>query len=826
MAIFERVPDLNPDEKSKPEASTASDDEFSAAMPGDRAATSPARHRHGNGHDNGHRRVGSQQAEGATSIPGWMLPAVLLATVTLLLGLMQLPGPFGASKIVLITSAIVLAIISLYATHSTRKRASEPDIKHVEKLDERLERGIEHLRDAHWELSENVARYRDLLDSQQDIILRRDVEGRLTFINSAFCRSFGVDAKNALGRKYTIDVLDGDESRDIRVLETQKSHCYSQKISTVNGPRWFEWEEQVIPGDGPEGREVQSIGRDITDQRESEIELQKARDQSEAANIAKSRFLASMSHEIRTPMNGIMGMTGLLIDTELSPEQKSYSLAIDQSAQTLLSIIDEILDFSKIEAGMVEIENGPFALDESIRSVVELLAPRAHDKGLDIAWNIDPNIPRTLIGDEHRIRQIMINLIGNAVKFTDTGGIFVDVRSEQGPYRAEAQDDGEGAPKTAKRGFVVRIEDTGIGISVDDLSGIFNEFEQVDGSTTKRHAGTGLGLSISRNLARIMGGDIKAESRPEKGSIFKLHLTLETDPATPSLKSGWAETSKRRSVLLRLESPVQRKAMRRALMAMSYDVFEDPEIDHATPHFDALLENAGIDAVIFDTATSAQDAAQILKTIESHAGIGAPPLGIVFITAAERHNLTAYQAENIYGYLVKPFRPNSMFALLQSGKRSEVPRGAAIQDPAISVAREKKPHEHARNVLLVEDNEINAVLARNIIEKAGFGVVHATNGAKALSRVAETLDERNERFDLILMDVHMPEMDGLEATARIKALYRTETGGDRSPPIIALTANAFVEDKQKCLKAGMDDYLAKPFEMSELTDLINKWCAA
>ena len=309
-----------------------------------------------------------------------------------------------------------------------------------QKIDLRLESGLEHLRDAHWEMRENEARYRDLLDRQQDVILRRDEEGRLTFANTTFCKTFGVSAEEVLGEAYTIDVYAGKKCEALPRLNYKKSRRYTQRVATTMGARWFDWEEQIIPGEGLHGREIQIIGRDITDQRESEIELSKARDQAEAASVAKSQFLASMSHEIRTPMNGIMGMTGLLMETELSPEQKTYSRAIDQSAQTLLSIIDEILDFSKIEAGMMELEHEEFTLDDNIQNVVELLAPRAHDKGLDIAWHIDPKLPRNVVGDGLRLRQIMINLIGNAIKFTDQGGIFISVTASNASRRDPGRD--------------------------------------------------------------------------------------------------------------------------------------------------------------------------------------------------------------------------------------------------------------------------------------------------------------------------------------------------------------------------------------------------
>lgn len=294
-------------------------------------------------------------------------------------------------------------------------------------IGDRLERKLEELKDLQWQIRENEARYRDLLDNQADVILRRDAEWRLTFVNQAFCRVFGRERAAVLGQPFRPRVFAGDEACPLAPGAAIRHQRYVQEIETAAGPRWFEWEEHAVPASEGAMAEVQSLGRDITEERRVQAQLTDARRQAEAANRAKSRFLAAMSHEIRTPMNGILGMTGLLGETELSAEQQTYAQAIDRSARTLLSLIDEILDFSKIEADKLVLKSEQLSIEDSVQGVVELLAPKAYEKGIDIAWAVDPAVPRVLLGDEVRLRQIVTNLVGNAIKFTDAGGVLVTV---------------------------------------------------------------------------------------------------------------------------------------------------------------------------------------------------------------------------------------------------------------------------------------------------------------------------------------------------------------------------------------------------------------
>jgi PAS domain S-box-containing protein len=751
----------------------------------------------------GDERFDSSAAQRAALRQSAVSLALMLAgLISVIAALIIVPGSLTAPQI-LLALGVALSLAAIYLALIAPGGAA-----YLERIGSRIDLGLERLQDVQWELSENEARYRALLDTQENAIVRRDAAGNLTFANRAFLDMFGATGNAVLGKPFVIDECEKSGIAPLAVSDDIRQQHVVQHALTAKGPRWIEWEEQLVAAPGAGDFEVQSVGRDVTEQRRAEMQLGEARDQAESANRAKSRFLAAMSHEIRTPMNGILGMASLLLDTPQTPEQQTYCRAIDQSARTLLALVDEILDFSKIEAGKLELTEEPFALEACVQGAVELLAPRAHEKGLEMAWSVSPRLPHLVYGDEARVRQILLNLISNAVKFTDKGGVGVRLTSREVV--------GGGRDDVAVE---IAVEDTGIGLSPADMRGLFTEFEQAEPAIKRRSGGTGLGLAISMQLARAMGGEVRVVSEPGKGSTFTAILVLQrvTLEAETEEQTAVSDTGR---VLLAFDRPLERRALGEALGSVGVSV---TEVDFAAA--EAALEAAGrsrmpFDRVVVDGAEGAAAVGSLLAKARELNRL-TRVRGVVLVNVLARAGLSEFRAAGFDAYLVRPVRPASM--MMHLGVRTSVaPAHPAHAEPSRQSALPLGGGSGKRHVLLAEDNEINLLLAKRVLEKCGCDFMAVTNGVEAVAAVKRAMQGEARGIDLVLMDIFMPQLDGLEAARAIKELYASANLGP-APPVVALTANAFAEDKQRYLAAGLDDYLAKPFDKAGLEAVLTRW---
>ena len=648
----------------------------------------------------------------------------------------------------------------------------------------------EALADRNWELQEAEQRARSLFESQGDLIVLRDAEGCITFVNDAYCELAELPRSALIGSKFTLQVLEQGDT----ALELNGTRIHDQRIATALGPRWIAWREGLVRSDAGRPAEMQSVGRDVTDRTETERALAEARDQADAANRAKSRFLAMASHEIRTPLNGIIGMSGLLLDTPLTPEQMTYAKAVKTSGDALLSLIEELLDYSKIEAGKIDLEHRPFALPALIEDITELLAPRAQARKLEIAAYVDERLPVEVVGDAARLRQVLLNLAGNAIKFTSTGGVALIV--EPGIWPNEIS-------------FLVR--DTGIGIAPEARQRIFREFEQADERIARSYGGTGLGLSISERIVKRMGGRITLQSQPGVGSTFEVSVPLTASGGDDSEQRAFAAPNLTgQSIMLVAPQSIEASLVARRLQRWGGQTCMVSDIAVAQ----ALLPERSWHAVLLDRAFGAEEVEALGEAARVHA-----TQRIVMFTPAARHELQLSSAASsaFTGYLVKPLRAASLAARLTTAPEVLAPDLAG--DALIEAPGQAEATAPARglSILVAEDNEINALLMRSLLTRLGHHAVITTNGEEALESWLAA-KSAGTPYDLVLMDIQMPQLDGIETTKRIRSLEAGQPG--RQTPILALTANTLVEDRYACFEAGMDGFLIKPLDREKLADAL------
>ncbi len=715
---------------------------------------------------------------------------MLSLAILLIAGIAHLTG---ASPLIGLFLAILGAfslLVTVRAANADKRLLSEVARKEAVS---RVE--MEDLADRMWELRESEERFQGLVDALGDLIVHRDRGGRIIYVNRVFAELLDREPEQLVGRTLSQLGIDIGLVPDAAFSDGECLSSTDVAIHTRHGVRWYSWIEHSVRDEKAGSVSHRAIARDITARKRAERALINARERAEQASHAKSRFLATVSHEIRTPMNGIMGMATLLADTRLTPEQRTYVGAVSTSASALLALIEDLLDYSKIEAGRLELEPQSILVHEMVENVVELLAARAFAKKIGLGCYIAPNVPSRITADPGRVRQVLLNLLGNAVKFTDEGGVTVCVTREEK----------NGAPAIR-----FAVTDSGPGMEKADITRIFKDFEQVDGSSTRRHGGAGLGLAITKRIVDAMNGSIAVASTPGEGSEFAVVLPLE---------AGAHEEADADPVLYEVNAVILSPYLEEAeTIAMTIRAYGGSAVIATGPEDAArLAREAGkpFDTVLVDATLEADDGNLITRLHQLGVGAGR---ALTLITPSERGRLAAFRASGYGAFLARPVRGKTLLHQLLS-------EHGEIAWP-VSEARDAKGRKQlveakkGLRILVAEDNEINAMLARAALKKAGHEVDLVSNGRSALEAVSNSV----KRYDVVLMDLHMPVMDGLDA---INAIRRHEEETGIAPvPILVLSADGQEKTRHGVLAHGANGFVTKPLDPDKLLSALEMHAAA